>query len=87
MKRKIVTKQEARASGKRHRGLTHLCFLQLDRELEKRNSRIAWLLSLGADGLMSHVQIATEKLDKTKRGTPTRVAATYCPFCGKKLTS
>ena len=31
------------------------------------------------------VYIAVEKLDVTSRVKPPYVAATYCPFCGKKV--
>ncbi|GBL46253.1 hypothetical protein SFMTTN_2066 [Sulfuriferula multivorans] len=34
--------------------------------------------------LSSHLVVAVEKIDKTKRKPVPLVVANYCPFCGEK---
>jgi len=40
--------------------------------------------SNGRTGLRYLAEIVVAKIDNEIRGKPHRVAATYCPFCGKK---
>lgn len=59
----------------------HKCFKELNKELEQHNTKLVGNL-LGID----YVLVETEKIETKKRGRPKSVIASYCPFCGKKLT-
>lgn len=55
------------------------CIKRLNGKLREYNTELAV-------NLLNPVYcvIATSKVDRKKRGSPTIVAATFCPFCGKK---
>jgi hypothetical protein len=67
------------------------CANQVDKELEKYNTRLVQIVMLTfnaptkkQNGLHSTIAIATEKIDKKKRGDAKTVMPSYCPFCGKE---
>lgn len=65
--------------------MSHPCFDQADAKLADRNTRLSYMFGISPTGAGTFLRIATEKVDTSKRGKPVNMAATYCPFCGKKL--
>ncbi len=64
--------------------MTCKCVDLVDEKLAAQNTRIAHVFSIGKEvGML--IGIVTEKVDKTIRGRPLHVHATFCPFCGVKL--
>ena len=59
----------------------HRCFPQIDKKLEEQNARLSFNLLNP-----NHIFIETEKIDAKKRGKPPKMIASYCPFCGEKLS-
>lgn len=58
------------------------CAEEIDKLLKPRNGVLTGTLRLNK--APRRVYIAVEKLDTTSRMKPPFLAATYCPFCGKK---
>ena len=66
--------------------MSHDCFEKFDAKLAEHNGRLAIGLQVTKTmGLKARLLIATEKIDKSKRGPVPSVMASYCPFCGVKL--
>lgn len=63
------------------------CVKRFDDALAPHNGRIAMEIQVTKDmSLLARLCIATEKLDKSKRKPVPTVMASYCPFCGEKMT-
>ena len=63
------------------------CAHQADLQLEPHNARLQrdFLIDTTKGTIdNSPLIIATEKIDKKKRGKPPTVYASFCPICGKK---
>ncbi len=70
----------------------HPCFEKLSQKLAESNTRlvggIAWEQRDGTIVRLDRVIfIETEKIESRKRQGPTRVTASYCPFCGSDLAA
>ncbi len=59
------------------------CIKQVQKELSDYNQELS--LCFTFDG-QEYLNIATRKIDKSKRTKLRPVVAAYCPFCGKKYT-
>ena len=59
---------------------THKCIKLLNKKLKETNTQLSGNLLNP-----NHIFVATEKIDNARMKKATRVVATYCPFCGKKL--
>lgn len=57
------------------------CRALVDEELKRTNSRVA----VNYFNPISII-IATELIEKKPRRRPTILLATYCPFCGKRIS-
>lgn len=56
------------------------CKERVNKKLAETNTQLDYNLMCETD-----VFVSTIKLDEKKRGRPTRMLATYCPFCGTRL--
>lgn len=61
----------------------HPCIKQVDKVLATRGEQLTYALSLV--GAPRRIFVSTEKVEGKAR--PAMLAATYCPFCGKKMPS
>jgi hypothetical protein len=61
------------------------CMTKVNEHLAERNTQLTPTLAI-RDGQfkMLGATLATQKIDKSKRGQPSNVIAAYCPFCGVK---
>jgi hypothetical protein len=62
----------------------HKCVEIADKALKTKNTQIEPIIALGSK-LSCAIGVRTSKVDKTKRGKPVLVCASFCPFCGEKL--
>lgn len=60
------------------------CVDVANKALRTKNTQIEPILAFGST-LDLAIGIRTSKIDKTRRGNPVVVMATYCPFCGESL--
>lgn len=65
----------------------HPCIKQVDKTLSPHNTRLKLgvMFNVLTGREREVLLIATEKVDPSKRRWMKNVAATYCPFCGKKI--
>lgn len=57
------------------------CLEQVQEQLAKHNQTLVFSFTFDGN---TYINIATEKIDKTKRTKQKSIIAAYCPFCGKK---
>lgn len=67
------------------------CIEKMDEVLAKANTRIALAMGISVmRGSKSSVDVrpmvVTVKVDEKKRGRPKTALASFCPFCGTKIT-
>ena len=74
-------------SARRTKVKEHPCIKMINDALDPEGERLKFALSLV--GAPARIYVATEKKgdarDSRRRGNPRLLAATYCPFCGKKM--
>lgn len=58
------------------------CIAKANEHLREHNTKIE-LPMWSASGVLAPF-VQTMKLDEKKRGKPTMIFASYCPFCGEK---
>jgi hypothetical protein len=68
------------------------CIEAMDKHLAKVNTRIGMALMVNVmTGRKAEMQarpiVVTVKVDEKKRGRPKTALASFCPFCGIKLTT
>lgn len=63
----------------------HDCVERINALLVDRNTQIATAISF-SDPSRELIQVATCKANITKRGKAATFFASFCPFCGKKLS-
>ena len=73
----VVEKAKRRTKAKEHP-----CIKMTNDVLAPQGERLKFALSLV--GAPARIYVATEKKGDA-RGNPRMLAATYCPFCGKKM--
>lgn len=61
----------------------HPCIGKIDELLATRGGRLK--LAIKIDGSPRDVYVATEPLEGKRKDKVGLLAATYCPFCGKKM--
>jgi hypothetical protein len=62
------------------------CVDVANKALREKNTQIEPIITFGSK-LDCSIGIRTSKVDKSRRGNPVVVMATYCPFCGVSLES
>jgi hypothetical protein len=62
----------------------HECVLRINAYLAKHNTQISSGISFSNQD-RELIQIATCKVDASKRGRPVTFWASFCPFCGNDL--
>jgi hypothetical protein len=63
------------------------CAKAADEKLASMNTAVDWATLIAPDGRTeSRFQIKTRKIDQKVRRGPCVLVATYCPFCGVKLS-
>lgn len=61
------------------------CIAEVNEALKAHNTRLDIPMLLSGYSLTARkVAIATEKIDRKKRGNPVTVQGSYCPFCGQR---
>jgi hypothetical protein len=59
------------------------CVAKVNKHLAANNTRLSEPFIFGKDmSVSTGLFITTEKVDRTKRGKPHSMLATFCPFCG-----
>lgn len=65
------------------------CIDLIDEKLKEagQNTMIDVLIAFGPDGISATKRpvIATKKRDVSNRKKPSKMFASYCPFCGEKI--
>lgn len=59
------------------------CAESMNEYLKTRKPGVRLSQAFGLSGTIPNLIIATDKLYKQERGSPVKVFASYCPFCGK----
>jgi len=66
------------------------CVETMDGHLAKANTRIALAMMVNVTGNDAEIKlrpiVSTVKVDEKRRGKPKTALASFCPFCGKKLS-
>lgn len=62
------------------------CIAEFDAKLKDHNGKIAQAILLRGNALIARLLVQTEKLDTKKRKPVPALIASYCPFCGEKVT-
>jgi len=62
------------------------CIERINKKLAERNTELSTCFSLDSPGMKHELLVATNKVDKTKKGRVILATATFCPFCGEKMT-
>jgi hypothetical protein len=61
----------------------HPCFVAANKSLADSNTEMDFAYMITEGGVRPI--IATMKIDSKKRGSPKRLLASFCPFCGSEL--
>lgn len=59
------------------------CIERINARLKERNTELSTCFSLDRPQMAHELLIATNKIDKSKKGRPILATASYCPFCGE----
>lgn len=60
------------------------CIAKVNARMADKNTRVEQVILLFPTLHDSNALVRTGKVDSGKRGKPTTLMATYCPFCGVK---
>lgn len=62
------------------------CVERINGAIKDKNTEISIAFSLDDKmDLDGSILVATNKIDKSKKGKPIMAVASFCPFCGKNL--
>lgn len=84
MKREPSVKRRAAVAKKtKTKTKEHPCIARVDRALAPRGYKLKGAIYLS--GASRDIFVQTEALDEVKKKHGLMLAATFCPFCGKKV--